>query len=62
MEIEKRDGLETEEPSLDSILPPCNRDAVKIEDVYNINDIVPREILKTLYDVDIEKLEDDIQK
>ncbi|XP_031780208.1 uncharacterized protein LOC100117398 [Nasonia vitripennis] len=32
-------------------LPPCNKDASREADVYNIEDIVPKNILKTLYAV-----------
>lgn len=31
-------------------LPECNRDASRVEDVYDINDIVPQAKLETLYD------------
>lgn len=51
IEISKTD-LETLIPEDDNInLPPCNRDASHVKDVYDINDIVPEEKLKTLYEV-----------
>ncbi|XP_043463694.1 uncharacterized protein LOC122499416 [Leptopilina heterotoma] len=40
-----------------SILPPCNREAINVADVYDINDIAPMEILKTLFQVKIESVE-----
>ncbi|KAJ8672907.1 hypothetical protein QAD02_004168 [Eretmocerus hayati] len=38
-------------------LPPCNTDAKEVSEIYNIDDIVPRHILETLYDhaIDVSK-------
>ncbi|XP_015176579.1 PREDICTED: DNA-directed RNA polymerase I subunit RPA49-like isoform X2 [Polistes dominula] len=38
----------TDEIITDIHIPPCNRDACNVEDVYNLNDIVPENILETL--------------
>lgn len=40
-----------------TLLPPCNRDATNVKDVYNVYDIVPESKLDTLKEVALEILE-----
>lgn len=54
-------SLDTEELLTNSILPPCNREALNIADVYDINDIVPKEVLKDLFQVEFESVEDSLE-
>lgn len=61
IQVEKVNESDNEEPLSNPILPPCNRDAKNVEDVYDINDIVPTDVLKTLYNVDMETVENDIE-
>ncbi|XP_014221183.1 uncharacterized protein LOC106648645 [Trichogramma pretiosum] len=42
------------------ILPPCNKEAKHASEIYNIYDIVPKKILKTLYVASVEISESDI--
>ena len=42
------DTKSMEEDSTSNNLPICNRNADVVEDVYNLYDIVPKEILQTL--------------
>ncbi|XP_014238209.1 uncharacterized protein LOC106659940 [Trichogramma pretiosum] len=42
------------------ILPPCNTDAKHESEIYNIYDIVPKKILKTLYIASVDISESDI--
>lgn len=44
---------------LNTALPPCNRDATIVTDVYNAYDIIPEEILETLYTKAKEILDDE---
>lgn len=34
--------------SSDNSIPPCNRDAATVEDVYNVHDIIPADKLEHL--------------
>lgn len=42
-------------------LPPCNRKATNVKDVYNIYDIIPKSKLETLYDQAVEILKGAIE-
>ncbi|XP_015432750.1 PREDICTED: DNA-directed RNA polymerase I subunit RPA49-like [Dufourea novaeangliae] len=62
VEIDRMD-LSTQLPDNDYItntaLPECNRDATNVKDVYNVYDIIPQNMLETLYDKATEILNKD---
>lgn len=61
VDVDKIESSDPEESLVSSILPPCNREASNVTDVYDINDIVPKEILKTLFEVEMETVESSLE-
>uniref|UniRef100_A0A0C9R1T9 POLR1E protein n=1 Tax=Fopius arisanus TaxID=64838 RepID=A0A0C9R1T9_9HYME len=48
VEIDRDDLTPKIEDQSTADLPPCNRDATLVEDVYSLHDIIPKDLLKTL--------------
>ncbi|XP_015122477.1 uncharacterized protein LOC107044916 [Diachasma alloeum] len=44
-----RDDLTSKIDDQSAHLPPCNRDAALVEEVYNLHDIIPKDLLKALH-------------
>ncbi|EZA53906.1 hypothetical protein DMN91_009942 [Ooceraea biroi] len=64
VEIDKMDlsnQLPANESAEAALLPPCNRDATNVKDVYNVYDIIPRSKLETLYEHAMEVLNGNVE-
>ena len=65
MEIDRLDlstQLQTDECLSSTILPPCNRDATNVKDVYNVYDIIPKSKLEMLHQPAMEVLNGNLEK
>ncbi|XP_071557903.1 DNA-directed RNA polymerase I subunit RPA49 [Temnothorax nylanderi] len=64
VEIDRLDlstELQAEDCIASAILPPCNRNASNVKDVYNVYDIIPKSKLETLYEHAMEVLNGDVE-
>lgn len=64
VEIDRLDlsiQLQTDDSISNIILPPCNREASNVKDVYNVYDIIPRSKLEMLYEHAMEVLNGNLE-
>lgn len=64
VEIDRLDlsiQLQTDDSITNTILPPCNREATNVKDVYNVYDIIPRSKLEMLYEHAMEVLNGNLE-